>query len=44
MKVRNTDAQMPRQATNVVDTAGVALIESWILGMTTAKGYPPPAP
>jgi hypothetical protein len=44
MKVRNTDAQMPRQATNVVDAAGVALIESWILGMTPEKGYPPPAP
>jgi hypothetical protein len=44
MKVRGSDAQMPRQATNVVDATGVALIESWILGMTPDKGYPPPSP
>jgi hypothetical protein len=44
MKVRSSDAQMPRQATNVVDAAGVALIESWIVGMTPDKGYPAPGP
>ena len=45
MKVRGTDAQMPRQATNVVDQSGVALVEKWILAMTPDKGYPaPPAP
>ena len=42
MKVRGTDAQMPRQATNVVDQSGVALVEKWILAMTPDKGYPPP--
>jgi hypothetical protein len=44
MKVRGTDAQMPRQATNVVDASGVALIESWIAAMTPDKGYPAPTP
>jgi hypothetical protein len=40
MKVRGTDAQMPRQATNVVDQSGVAQVESWIVAMTPDKGYP----
>ncbi len=43
MKVRGTEAQMPRQATNVVDAAGVGSIESFIAGMTVARGYPPPS-
>lgn len=42
MKVRGTDAQMPRQATNVVDQVGVGLVESWIVAMTAEKGYPAP--
>ena len=42
MKVRMSDAQMPRQATNVVDQAGVGLVESWIVAMTPDKGYPAP--
>jgi hypothetical protein len=42
MKVRGTDAQMPRQATNVVDQAGVGLVERFIVAMTPEKGYPAP--
>jgi len=44
MKVRGTDSQMPRQATNVVDQSGVGLVESWIVAMTPDKGYPVPLP
>ena len=44
MKVRGTDAQMPRQATNVVDPSGVGLVESWIRAMTPDKGYPAASP
>jgi len=39
MKVRGTEAQMPRTATNVVDGDGVARVTAWIEHMTAEHGY-----
>ena len=40
MKVRGTEAQMPRVATNVVDDDGVLRVKAWIEHMTAEHGYP----
>jgi hypothetical protein len=40
MKLRNVEAAMPRLGTNVVDDDGVAVVQAWIEGMTTERGYP----
>jgi len=42
MKVRESEAQMPRVATNRVDDAGVDVVERWILSMTLERGYSVP--
>lgn len=40
MKVRGTEAAMPRLGTNRVDSAGVAAVQVWIEQMTPERGYP----
>jgi hypothetical protein len=44
MVIRGSDTAMPPLGTHVVDPAGVDLVKAWILSMTEARGYPPPAP
>jgi hypothetical protein len=44
MLVRDHPAQMPPLASNEVDEAGAAVIETWIQQMTAERGYPAPAP
>lgn len=42
MKLRNVEAAMPRLGTNIVDEAGVAVVQAWIESMTEERGYPAP--
>jgi hypothetical protein len=44
MKLRQSEAQMPRVATNRVDDAGVAAVDAWIRAMTPERGYPAQTP
>lgn len=40
MKIRGSEAAMPRLGTNVVDEVGVGLVQAWIEQMTPERGYP----
>jgi len=44
MSDRGSAAAMPPIATHDVDPQGMAAVTAWINGMTTARGYPVPAP
>lgn len=44
MLVRDHPAQMPPLASDIVDRAGVGVVQAWIEHMTPERGYPAPAP